>query len=86
MAQILGIGYQEFLLEDDGTLWSRDKNVQYDPVTYEPLLEMPTPEVNIPIEPIPDEQDVNKCSHCGKKFKNKRARNMHELGAHRRVK
>lgn len=65
MSWFIGKENRTFLVEDDGTVWSVNKVIQYDPITLLPISAIETKtEVTT--------TELFKCDVCGREFEEKR--------------
>lgn len=86
MGYILGRENLEYLVEDDGSIWSMDKKLQYDPKTYELLAVIPVLDVeNEGKKEIEADKKIT-CPICKKTgFKHIRGLKNHHFKAHGKV-
>lgn len=82
MSAIIGRGDRQFLLDDDGTVWSIDHTIQYDKETFNPISN-PTPTQVAEIE-LQEEVEVPfKCEICGFVAKNNVGLSAHKRFNHK---
>lgn len=72
MAWLMGKENRTFLVEDDNTVWSVNKAIQYDPITLLPISA-------IEAKSEATTTELFKCDVCGREFGEKRY-----LGNHKR--
>ena len=71
MAWFMGKEGRTFLVEDDGTVWSVNKVIQYDPVTLLPIGKKATVEISVAVIPSVPVANAFKCNVCNREFKKK---------------